>query len=178
MEYDVNKLFRILKNLLIGYAPENYGSLEFTSNTSYPQGLTDYSFCKAYSSIEGIEGYGGEYRPGNVLDILFNKGASSYFVSLFFDTGNKIVEYRLIKLHDYLTPPLADSFYRMPEIASDKDRLIDEGSVLFGTDYVDTGNIVTGWLRHQIDTHNVYASAVDAVRAGGGWCGFSPHTTQ
>ena len=148
MQYDVNQLFKVITNFLSGYAPENYCSLQWTSNTGYPQESTDYSFCKQHSSVGD---FGGDYCPGNVIDILLNKSGNSYFVSLFFNTARKVVQYRLIRLVELVEAPLEQPFYRMKEIANERDASLDEGAIDFGEDYVETGKKVTGWMRYQID---------------------------
>lgn len=149
MEYDINKLFAVLRGFLPGFASENWCSLQFTSDTSFVPDQTDYSFRKQYSSLMGKQG--GDYRPGNVLDILLNKNEQTYFVSLFFDTEARTVQFRLVRLAQPTTQPLSEAFYRLGQIQSSDDRVLDEGEIAFGDDYVLTANRITGWMRFQIE---------------------------
>lgn len=149
MEYDVNKLFRVFKDFLPGFAPKNYCSLQFTSNTAFQPSQTDYSFHKQHSSL-GDE-FGGEFRPGNVLDILLEKNGRHYFASIFFDTSANVIRFRLVRLTGEITEPLSDVFYRVGELASSSDHVLDEGTNPFGDDYVEAARRITDWMKFQIE---------------------------
>ena len=146
--YDVNDLFQVFSNFLPGFADANYCHLAFTSNSSYDPDRSGYSYEKQYS---GMMGMGGEYRPGNVLDILLSKGGRSYFASIFFDTERRVIQHRLVRLAAFIRGPLKDAMESLKPHTSTEDSHLDEGRIPFGDDYLGAAKTVTDWMRYQIE---------------------------
>jgi hypothetical protein len=152
VEYDPNNnLFDVLKRFLVAFAPENYCSVQFTSNSNYQTDQTDYSFCKQYSSAGGK---GGRFLPGNVLDVLLKKDGRAYFASIFFSTSERTVKYRLVRLVKTPADPLRKAFNEMGKLQSGDDKTLDEGRNPFDDNLAITVDRIRGWLRHQIEQDN------------------------
>jgi death-on-curing protein len=152
VQYDINKLFEVLQKFLGGFAPDNYCSLQTKCNTGYDPNKTDYSFNKDHSSceIDGIK-RGGDFLPGNVLDVLLRKNDRAYFVSIFFSTSENEVRFRMVRVAIPPAAVLKEAFYKMRDLQSPQDVPLENGDVPFEGDFVEAGNRVTDWLQHEIE---------------------------
>jgi hypothetical protein len=152
MEYDPNNnLFDVLKRFLVGFAPENYCSVQVTSNSNYQTDQTDYSFCKQYSSAAGK---GGRFLPGDVLDVLLKKDGRAYFVSIFISTSERTVKYRLVRLVKNPADRLGKAFNEMGKLQSGDDKTLDEDRNPFDDNLSITMDRIRSWLKHQIEQDN------------------------
>ena len=143
--------------------PDNYVVIKTNSRNTYHQGEADQSFHKQHCEMfvppecmdsEGAaqypDGYRmGEYRSGNVCDLLVRERGKTYFASIFFSLDERKVRFRLYRLLSQLTEPLK-SCENLKSLLDAGSTKLDEGVIDYGHDLNETGTRVIQWLQRQV----------------------------
>ena len=147
---DVHRLSKLLIRLLKGYATNHHAIGHPTRSASNPLS-SNHSFAVQYCGLNGEGKRTEAYRPGYVIDALFERQASTFFMSVFFDSGSNVAEYRLVRLTRTFDKLLTNVPMRRRAIDSDDDVVHVSGKIATEGDEQTIGERIIDWIKHEVD---------------------------